>query len=51
MLKDEAELPYIPEDILEDYEIKARERIGKGYTFDLTSQSDMAEIVAAMTAE
>lgn len=51
ILSDEDELPYIPEDILEDYIIKARDRIGKGYLYDITSQSDMAAIVAEKTAQ
>lgn len=51
VLKDENELPYIPEDLLEDYIVKARERISKGYLFDMTSQSEMAEIVAEKQAK
>lgn len=51
ILKDENELPPIPENLLEDYIVKARNRIGKGYLFDITSQSDMANIVAEKAAK
>lgn len=56
VLKDEKDLPYIPEDLLEDYIVKARNRIGKGYLFDITSQGEMAAAMAesetaAMLAE
>lgn len=47
-LKPEEELPYIPQTLEEDYEAKARVRIGKGYCFDITSQKEMEEKVAAM---
>lgn len=49
LLKDENELPHIPENLLEDYVTKARNRISKGYLFDITSQSDMAALVAEKT--
>ncbi len=39
-IKPEAERPYLPEDLLEDYKIKAKDRIKKGYLFDITSQSE-----------
>lgn len=47
-LKPEEELPYIPQTLEEDYELKARVRIGKGYCFDITSQEDMEAIVASL---
>lgn len=47
-LKPEEELPYIPQTLEEDYEAKARVRIGKGYLFDITSLEDMNAIVAKM---
>ena len=49
-MKDEGDLPNIPEDLLDDYITKARVRIGKGYLFDITSQAEMADIVAAAGA-
>lgn len=51
VLNDEDERPYIPEDMVEDYIVKARTRIGKGYLFDIASQDDMAALVAQKAAE
>ena len=51
VLNDVDERPYIPEDMVEDYIVKARTRIGKGYLFDIASQDDMAALVAQKAAE
>lgn len=47
-LKPEEELPYIPQTLEEDYELKAHVRISKGYLYDITSQDEMKEIADAV---
>ncbi|MEC4272605.1 4Fe-4S binding protein [Adlercreutzia sp. R25] len=47
-LKPEEDLPYIPQTLEEDYELKARVRISKGYLYDITSQDEMKEIADAV---
>lgn len=47
-LKDEADLPEIPETLLDDYKRKAEVRASKGYLFDITSQAEMEATVEQM---
>lgn len=49
-LKPEEERHYIPKDLPEYYECKARVRASKGYLIDVTSQEDMQALIAESQA-
>ena len=49
-LKPEEERHYIPKDLPEYYDVKARARASKGYIVDITSQEDMQALVAESQA-